>query len=202
MKVICIDGSVACGKSTLIDNLYKMLSKCYKVYVIHEYIDVLPDAQQKLTDYLTGVITAYTFQRYILDYYASMCKLNAEYDYILVERIPIVGLQFFGNLDVKNNRLSVNKYNELIMYAKSLTFYPNPVEACCKTMIICTDNTAPSTIAEFAYDLITHDITDVIMLTASAATIKQRIKQRGRQCEITAYSDEYIQYMVDNYYNA
>ena len=201
MKVICIDGCVGCGKTTLINTLYEMLSKRYKVHVIHEYIDVLSDAQQKLTDYLSGVITASEFQRYILNYYASNTYLINDYDYVLVERIPIVGLQFFGKLDVKNKRLTIDEYNELVTYAKRLTFYPDPTDSKCNTISICTDYMDPSTVADLSYQLITDNVTDVIMLTATAPTIKQRIIQRGRQCEIEAYTDEYIQYMCQEYYN-
>lgn len=198
-KVICIEGVVGCGKSTLLENLYDMLSKEYRVHVIHEYIDTLLNAQEKLTAYLNGDITAYEFQRYILGYYASNTYLINEYDYILVERCPIMGLKFFGGLDVKNNRLSEYDFDELMDYAESMSFYPNPYEQRTKVVRIATDKMTPDDIAELAHDLIVDGLVDVLLLTAKPKTIKKRIRQRGRQCEIEAYTDDYIQYMVDNY---
>ena len=39
----------------------------------------------------------------------------------------------------------------------------------------------------------------IIKLRASIETIKNRIQQRGRACEIEHYTDEYLKTMVESY---
>ena len=197
VKVIALSGPVAAGKSTLLQALYNKLSETHRVYVIREYIDVLPDANDKLTDYLNGKISAYEFQNYILDYYERSSWLINEYDYVLVERCPIEGLMFFAKLDVNKGRMSLDEYLTLIMRAKGMTFYPDPSTSK-NRLVVHTDERTPDDILDIVYGHI--DSIDIVQLKVKPETIKQRIIQRGRQCEIEAYSDDYLKYMCKHYY--
>lgn len=203
VKVIALSGPVAAGKSTLLQALYNRLSDTYRVYIIREYIDVLPDANDKLTDYLNGKISAYDFQNYILDYYEHSSWLINDYDYVLVERCPVEGLMFFAKLDVNKGRMSLDEYLTLIMRAKCMTFYPDPSTGVSEPtsknrLTIHTDDKTPDEITDIVYGHI--DTIDIVQLKVKPETIKHRIIQRGRECEIDAYSDDYLKYMCKHYY--
>ena len=195
-RVIALHGAVACGKTTLLNHLKQALPY---TYVIPEYIDALPDASDKLNQYLNARISAFAFQDYILDYFESMAnKLkDSTYDYILVERTPIEGIQFFANLDLINERMTEQQYNALLQRAQSMTFYPNPSLA--KSITINTDLMEPYQVLHLVLSMLSDFDFDVIKLRASFTTIKQRIKQRGRQCEIEHYNDDYLKALIASY---
>ena len=195
-KVIALSGVVGSGKSTVLESLYKKLSKTHTVYAIREYIDVLADSNDKLTAYLNGQLSAYRFQDYILDYFETSSYLINDYDYILVERCPLEGLRFFAKLDVKNGRMTSEEYKVLIQKAKSMTFYPNPSEA--KIISIDTDL---MTVEDITNEIISYiNEIDIVQLRANPDTVKRRIKERGRQCEIDSYTDDYLKFMCQEYF--
>ena len=195
-EVICIDGVVGVGKSTVIDKLaHKLRSIGLSVHVIHEYIDVLDDAGEMLQKYLHHEIPAVDFQDYILRYYDRSSMLIGSYDYVLVDRCPIAGLKFFGGLDVALGRMSEYDYDQLMDYATSLTFYPDPSETySVDTTGLCSDD-----VVDVCYKLIARDKPGVIKLTASPDVIFKRIQHRNRAGEVEAYDKQYIQHMIDNY---
>ena len=123
-RVIVLNGAPGVGKTTLINELKTLLPNSY---IIHEYIDVLDDAQSNLNDYLEGFMTAFDFQDYILDYYESVanCLFDSSYEYVLVERSPLEAIQVFAKLALNSNKLTQAQYNTLLQRAQSLTFYPN-----------------------------------------------------------------------------
>ena len=195
-RVIALHGPVACGKSTLLNELKRALPYSY---VIPEYIDSLDDAHDKLNEYLNGRISAYSFQDYILNYFESMAnKLkDSTYDYILVERTPIEGILFFAHLDLINNRMTEQQYNQLLQRAQSMTFYPNPSLA--NSITINTDYMEPYQILHLVLSMLTDFDFDVIKLRASFTTIKDRIKKRARPCELEHYTDDYLKTMIETY---
>ena len=196
-RVIALHGPVACGKSTLLNELKTQLPNCY---IVHEYFDALDDAPNKLNQYLNGSMPAFQFQSYILDYFESMAnKLkDSTFDYVLVERTPIEGIQFFAKLDLINDEMTEDQYNQLLQRAQSMTFYPKPSTDNQATFF--TDYMTPSQLAQLiisvTYDF---DIVEVVKLRASLPTIKQRIKQRGRPCEVEHYTDDYLMTMIETY---
>ena len=192
-RIIALHGPVACGKSTLLNELKRTLAKSY---VIPEYIDSLDDASDKLNQYLNGSISAYAFQQYILDYFESMAiqLKDSNYDYILVERTPIEGILFFAHLDLINNRMTEHQYNALLERAQSMTFYPNPSLA--NSITINTDYMEPYQILHLVLSMFSDFDFDVIKLRASFATIDARIKQRARPCELEHYTDDYLRTMI------
>ena len=196
-RVICLSGPVAAGKSSVLESLARVLSKSNSVYVIREYIDVLPDANDKLRAYLSGQLSAYDFQNYILDYYEVNSRVLEPYDYILCERCPTEGVEFFAKLDLDRQRMTKDEYKQLVDRAKSLTFYPSPARQA-KIKRIYTDNFSIQELT--AEILLTINDYHIVQLLANPETIKNRIISRGRQAEIEAYSDEYISYMVSTYF--
>ena len=193
--VICLSGPVGCGKTTILNLLKKQLIFCY---VVPEYIDALDDAKSKLQQYLDGTFSAFEFQNYILDYFekvADELKDCTLFHYVLVERCPVEGILFFAKLDLLNNRLTQNEYDFLLKRSQSLTFYPNPLNN--DFITFNTDHKSPDELTEeIQYYLPRFQL---IKLRASLETIKQRIQQRGRACELEHYSDEYLKTMVEAY---
>ena len=193
-KVICLYGAVGTGKTTLLNGLKMYLPNCY---IVPEYIDALDDAKTKLQLYLEGSYSAFAFQDYILTYFEQVAKelKDSTYDYIIVERSPVEGILFFAKLDLINHRLTRAQYDYLLHRALSLTFYPNPMKD--KDITIYTDNMLPYQLVQ----RVLNELSDVsiIKLRASIDTIRNRIQQRGRACEIEHYTDEYLKTMVESY---
>ena len=193
-RVICLYGAVGCGKTTLLNELKRYLPNCY---VVPEYIDALDDAKTKLQQYLEGNYSAFKFQNYILDYFERVAKSleHSSYDYVLVERCPVEGILFFAKLDLINRRLTQAQYDYLLNRSQSLTVFPNPLTDDFAT--IHTDDKTAYQLAQQTLALIPN--VSLIKLRASLDTIKSRIQQRGRACELEHYSDEYLKMMVECY---
>jgi len=196
-RVIALNGPVGCGKTTLLNELSQQLPN---VYVIPEYYDVLNDAHDRLNDYLEGIYPAYDFQDYILDYFDSVANqlANSSYDYIFVERSPVEGILFFAKHDLDTNRLTQAQYNLLLQRAQLMSFYPNPLDND-NAITLFTDNLSPSQLVQFIIPLLSRIRT--IKLRASLFTLRNRIHQRGRMCEIDHYNDEYMRSMINSYYH-
>ena len=195
-RVIALNGPVASGKTTLLNELSNLLPNSY---VIPEYYDALDDAHDRLNDYLEGVYPAYDFQDYILDYFDTVANqlANSSYDFIFVERSPVEGILFFAKHDLDTNRLTQAQYNLLLQRAQLMSFYPNPLDND-NAMTLFTDNLSAEQLAQFILPLLSRIRT--IKLRASLFTLRYRIQQRGRLCEIEHYNDKYMREMIDSYY--
>ena len=195
-RVIVLNGPVGCGKTTILNELKAHLPNCY---IVSEYIDVLDNAETKLKDYLEGSITAVDFQNYILDYYESVANQlkDSTYDYILVERSPVEGIVFFAKLDLINHRLTQAQYDYLLTRAQSLTFYPNSLTD--NAITISTDYMSPNQITQLIISMISDFKVGIVKLRASLPTLKRRIQQRGRECELEHYTDNYLKTMIQAY---
>ena len=195
-RVIVLNGPVGVGKTTLLNELKTHLNNCY---VVSEYIDVLDDAETKLKLYLEGSISALEFQDYILDYYESIANQlkDSNYDYILVERSPVEGIVFFAKLDLMNHRLTQTQYDYLLTRAQSISFYPNSLID--NAITISTEYMSPNQITELIISIISDFDIRIIKLRASLITLKERIQQRGRQCELEHYTDNYMKTMIEAY---
>ena len=195
-RVIVLNGLVGVGKTTVLNELKTHLPNCFVAY---EYIDVLDNAEKYLNKYLKGVITAHGFQHYILDYYEDVANQlkDSDYDYILVERSPIEGIIFFAKQDLLNKRMTQYEYDELLERAKRMWFYPDIRTD--NAITIKTDDMTTEQIAKLIITFINDFDINIFKLRAEAKTLKQRIQQRGRECEIKHYDDDYIQTMIENY---
>ena len=195
-RVIVLNGPVGVGKTTLLNELKQALPNCFVVY---EYIDILDDAETKLKLYLEGSITAVDFQDCILDYYELVAKKlkDSNYDYILVERSPVEGIVFFAKLDLLNHRLTQAQYDYLFQRAQSLNFYPNSLTD--NAITISTEYIPPNQLTQLIITMLSDFDIGIIKLRASLPTLKQRIQQRGRLCEIEHYTDNYLKTMIQAY---
>lgn len=76
-KKVVITGPVGVGKTTIIRNLCTKLEQNHvKYHLIPEYIDVLPDANEKLGKYLRNEISSLEFQTYVTTYYEHYIRNN------------------------------------------------------------------------------------------------------------------------------
>ena len=195
-RVITLNGCPGVGKTTLLNTLK---TKLINAYIIPEYIDVLPDAQINLDNYLQGKLSAYQFQDYILDYYEEQAKelINSSYSFILVERSPIEGVEIFAKLDWNNHRMTKAEYDCLLERAKSMSFYPNPLLDN-ESITLYTNHRTPEQLAYLVERYIVEGC-NVIKLRASLSVLKSRIHQRGRIYEIEHYTDDYLKTMIKTY---
>ncbi|QMS79388.1 hypothetical protein IIV6-T1_147 [Invertebrate iridescent virus 6] len=109
MTIICIDGIIGAGKSTVIHRLKKNLYKCYE-----EPIDkwtLLPNLYNDMKKYATPFQFQVLFSQY--DQYLSFkdCK-----ETVVVERCPWTSKNIFTSLMIENNLFdlsAIDIYNNL-----------------------------------------------------------------------------------------
>ena len=193
-RVIALNGPVGVGKTTILNLLKLHLPNCY---IIPEYFEALDDAEDKLKANLEGTMSAFDFQNYILDYFESVANelKDSSYNYIIVERSPVEGIEFFAKLDVIKERMTLTQYDYLLNRAKSLTFYPNPFID--ESITIHTDSMLPNHITPFIISMLPK--IRVVKLRASLPVIKDRIIKRGRLIEIEHYNNDYLKTMIQCY---
>lgn len=118
-KKVVITGPVGVGKTTIIRNLCARLEQnCIKYHLIPEYIDALPNANEKLEKYLRDEIHSIDFQTYVITYYDHYIRNNLKdinQDTVLIfERVPDDALYCFSYLDYQKGRLTFEEYQKLV----------------------------------------------------------------------------------------
>lgn len=196
MKKVVITGPTAVGKSSIVNRICKELEEMGLRYIkIPEYIDVLPDAGEKLKLYLEGEITPFDFQMYVTSFYDSyLGSLNPTGDEIMIfERVPDDPLICYANIDHNNGVISTlelfNIYN-LIQYINTkycLPSYFNMNESTAfisiKSSIVHSDANIISSIilSESDYNNI------IIGLYNRTDELYERLKRRNRPGELEGY---------------
>lgn len=123
-KFIYIEGSIATGKTKMINKLVeyiKQIKPDEQIYVIQEYIDYYEEGEKLLEGFLTGTISNYVLQRSILECYVEQLwridmtsKANQT---IIFERHPYDSLYIFTRRSYEKGEISYAEYVELHEYA-------------------------------------------------------------------------------------
>lgn len=111
-RKVVITGSVAVGKSSIISAVCSELSKKnIKWTFVPEYVDAKEDGLEMLNKYLHDKITAFEFQKYIINYYEwyldhlDELKIVSNDDIIIFERGVDDSVTCFSNIANMNNKL-------------------------------------------------------------------------------------------------
>ena len=128
-KKVVITGPVGVGKTTILSEICKHLDGNVKYMLVPEYIDVLPDATEKLAKYLKGELSSYNFQRYVSVYYIQYLERIAKDvtdDTILIfERVPDDALWCFIKMDQMKGLISPKEHQHLSQLIAKMNDYFN-----------------------------------------------------------------------------
>ena len=123
-KKVIISGGVAVGKSSRIDQVIKYLNVMNIKYIyVPEYIDEKADGLEMLQKYLNGVISVFTFQKYVIEYYdeylrnLDLSKYSENEELIILfERGIDDAITCFTNLDYNNKNKSITSDEVIKLY--------------------------------------------------------------------------------------
>ena len=129
-KKVVITGPVGVGKTSIVNEVIKYLDDRNVNYIlVPEYIDVLPDANDRLTSYLQGKISSYDFQRYVSVYYAQYLKQIAERitpkTILIFERVPDDALWCFVKMDYMKGLISPDEREMLSKVINKMNVFLN-----------------------------------------------------------------------------
>lgn len=128
-KKVVVTGPVGVGKTTILTEICKHLNGNVKYMLVPEYIDVLPDATEKLAKYLKGELSSYNFQRYVSVYYIQylerIAKDVTEDTVLIFERVPDDALWCFIRMDQMKGLISPREHQHLSQLIARLNEYFN-----------------------------------------------------------------------------
>lgn len=192
--MLSITGAVGSGKSTLLE----ALSHCLHATPTHSYPEFVkkPEGHIMFEKYVNGLISALTFQSYILDTYN---EIQPNIGINLIERCPDDTVLIFCKEHLNNNRMSIFEYNCLQTRLEELLiekpFIPTRHTEI-RTIDIAFDTTIDDELMK-CYDIIKSDVENnvhsrVIFLKVPSHILAQRIANRNRS-EESAYTLGYIE---------
>ena len=128
-KKVVITGPVGVGKTTILSEICKRLNGKIKYMIVPEYIDVLPDATNKLEKYLKGELSSYDFQRYVsvfyIQYLARIAKDVTEDTVLIFERVPDDALWCFIRMDQMKGLIKPKEHQQLSQLIAKMNEYFN-----------------------------------------------------------------------------
>ncbi|EMD44137.1 hypothetical protein KM1_203500 [Entamoeba histolytica HM-3:IMSS] len=207
---IFISGSLAVGKSTIMNLLNNYLQEREDVFFIREYIDFSNDGERQLEKLHTGIISNYQFQLFVIRCYEK--QLNTidfeEADVIVWERHPIEALEIFCR---GKNMLSDKERLDLMLKLESLcNRYKIPQLKENNINYISVDTSAfkPEQISFFLISEIIYEMllgqyeNDVFILLFCSDTTEQlkRLIGRRRPIEVKKYKTVNDLLLINNIY--
>jgi GTPase SAR1 family protein len=197
IRKIVITGPTAVGKSSIVSRICtNMINKNKTVIIVPEYIDVLPDAGEKLQQYLRKEITPFEFQWYVSSFYDKyLGSLEVTGDEIMLfERIPDDPLVCYANIDHDNGDISTQelfKIYELIQNTNKKYFLPSYFNMNDQTTFISLKSNLVSSDASIVSSIIESesDYRNIIVgLYNTTDKLYERLKIRNRPGEMDGYS--------------
>lgn len=185
-RYIIIEGGIGAGKTTLL----KKLEKHYQYStVLYEYIET-DFGKTMLKKYFKEEITVATFQHYILNYWVNELEKVRKHNIVFMERGPLAGLAF-----CKEGDFGKKEFDSFLNYMFTVMISFNITNL--KFMVI------NSPVDENEVIKIINRSNDnlVLFICASSETLMEHVKQRGREGEIVAYSEEFLIKNANDLYN-
>ena len=207
-RKVIITGGVAVGKSSIVAVVCEELTrKDVNWTFIPEYIDVREDGLEMLNKYLRKEISAFEFQKYVIEFYEwhlNEIKLTGRDDILIFERSVDDSVTCFSNMDNMNGKLDTLDFFALYEKAKQIDAKYNipsyligndfifiPI----KTVDVQRDG---KLIAEIIRNRVGENI--IIGLYNSDEQCYKRMCKRNRPGEIDSYTKESI-HMFNYHYN-
>lgn len=205
---LVITGGIGAGKSTacqLIKELFEMHG--VPINTVREYINYDPNGQQVLADFISGKISNFMFQNYILDTYKLQCGESKKSGITIVERPPEDSIACFANITYKNtNELILGDLEKLWSKVKSIIdtndlpsyndFKETQTVGLLSRDLFKTINDIITVIDSDLAEGVSKRI--IVLIVKDVRQTKNRIAKRGRKCE-SNYSDEYLS-TINNFY--
>lgn len=185
-RYIIIEGGIGAGKTTLL----KKLEKHYQFStVIYEYIES-DFGKKMLKKFFSQEISVATFQHYILNYWTNELEKVKKHNMVFMERGPLAGLAF-----CKEGDFGKKEFDSFLNYM--ITVMSNFNITSLKFMVI----NSPVNENEVIKIINSSNDNLVIFICASSETLLDHVKQRGREGESTAYSEEFLIKNANDLYN-
>ena len=185
-RYIIIEGGIGAGKTTLL----KKLEKHYQFStVLYEYIET-DFGKTMLKKYFKEEITVATFQHYILNYWVNELEKVKRHNIVFMERGPLAGLAF-----CKEGDFGKKEFDSFLNYMSTVMTSFNITNL--KFMVI------NSPVDENEVIKIINSSNDnlVIFICASSETLMEHVKQRGREGETAAYTEDFLIKNANDLYN-
>ena len=184
-KYIFISGTIGAGKSTIVEKIKERFANA-SISVIKEYIDYDPEGDKMLNEYLSGKMTCFDFQVYMLQQYEKQIN-GAEGKVLLFERHPLEGLLFAS---VKLSEDELHKLYNVMMQFIVAAKIPAPWK-CSVKEYDGEDN--------YLLEKICHDIQYGTKTICHIAVSEQeqvlRLLRRNRQSDIDYLSEQGMKYL-------
>ena len=185
-RYIIIEGGIGAGKTTLL----KKLEKHYQFStVLYEYIET-DFGKTMLKKFFKEEITVATFQHYILNYWVNELEKVKRHNIVFMERGPLAGLAF-----CKEGDFGKKEFDSFLNYMSTVMTSFNITNL--KFMVI------NSPVDENEVIKIINSSNDnlVLFICASSETLMTHVKQRGREGETAAYTEEFLIKNANDLYN-
>lgn len=185
-RYIIIEGGIGAGKTTLL----KKLEKHYQFStVLYEYIET-DFGKTMLKKYFKEEITVATFQHYILNYWVNELEKVKRHNIVFMERGPLAGLAF-----CKEGDFGKKEFDSFLNYMITVMTSFNITNL--KFMVI----NSPADENEVIKIINSSNDNLVLFICASSETLMEHVKQRGREGETAAYSEDFLIKNANDLYN-
>lgn len=185
-RYIIIEGGIGAGKTTLL----KKLEKHYQFStVLYEYIES-DFGKKMLKKFFSQEISIATFQHYILNYWTNELEKVKKHNMVFMERGPLAGLAF-----CKEDDFGKKEFDSFLNYMVTVMTNFNITNL--KFMVI----NSPVNENEVIKIINSSNDNLVIFICASSETLLDHVKQRGREGESTAYTEEFLIKNANDLYN-
>lgn len=207
---IFCSGSIGVGKTTTLDYLKKRLVGMNSFYFVKEYIDYDPDGKQMLERSLDGSLSLVDFQLYICDqFYFQLEKfysdIHTDCAFCIWERHPMEALEIFARDLSGDDKIKVRD-----AIIKMLEHFNIPDMNGNEITEIVSFNTVtftPMQVSDWIYNTMLDLAASCsghlwILLRCDLAGVEQynRIRRRGRECEISEYCGNSKLMKLNTYY--
>lgn len=185
-RYIIIEGGIGAGKTTLL----KKLERHYQYStVLYEYIET-DFGKNMLRKYFNEEITVATFQHYILNYWLNELEKVRKHSIVFMERGPLAGLAFCKEAD-----FGKKEFDSFLNYMYTIMINYNITNL--KFMVI----NSPADENEVIKLINSTNDNLVLFICASSETLMNHVKQRGREGETAAYTEDFLIKNANDLYN-
>ena len=199
---IVITGPTGVGKSTVIDMLSELIPNNNNKWMIYPEFISTEFGEQIFNEYMSGNISALTFQSYVLDFYDK--DIN-DSPYAIFERCAEDSVIIFSRNCVRTGTMTQNEYDTLdykshkIIRERDLPTYEDSDARIIRIYNNNSEETALDILGVIREDIMRGIRTRIVILKTSLVENEKRIRSRNRNGE-SSFDDDYIKH-INRYYD-